>query len=197
VSSTRTYGHWPPSGRPLLLTCCTYCCTCYTCYACCSRPCLLLLRPSLHPTAATRLPTAALHAPAAATVLHMLIHVCALAWCCYACCCAPTPATVHACGGRLCLASFPTRMQRPPCFPCLLMKTTYIQKQVKHLEHMRATYVYSHCNICNIQTKHLQHTSETGETFGTYTCNICVKTMQRPDRTFTTYNIKTLLAVED
>jgi hypothetical protein len=42
-------------------------------------------------------------------------------------------------------------------------------KQVKHLEHVLATYVYSHCNI---EIKHLQHTSETAETFETYTCNI-------------------------
>jgi hypothetical protein len=39
---------------------------------------------------------------------------------------------------------------------------------MKYLEQMFATYVYSHCNICNIQIyfcnihmKHLQHTSET------------------------------------
>jgi hypothetical protein len=43
------------------------------------------------------------------------------------------------------------------------------------LEHMIATYVYSHYNICtNIQIKHLQHTFETDETFKTYSYNICV-----------------------
>jgi hypothetical protein len=52
-----------------------------------------------------------------------------------------------------------------------------LKKQMKHLEEMFATYVYSHCNIfniliyfCNIQIKHLQHTSETLET---YVCNMC------------------------
>jgi hypothetical protein len=45
-------------------------------------------------------------------------------------------------------------------------------KQLKHLKHTLATYVYNHCNICNIKIKHLQHTSETTETFETYTCNI-------------------------
>jgi hypothetical protein len=37
---------------------------------------------------------------------------------------------------------------------------------MKHLKHTLATYVYSQCNICNIQMK---HTSETHETYG---CNI-------------------------
>jgi hypothetical protein len=42
-----------------------------------------------------------------------------------------------------------------------------------------ATYVYNHCNICNvpiyfsnIQIKQLKHTFETSETFETYVCNI-------------------------
>jgi hypothetical protein len=33
-----------------------------------------------------------------------------------------------------------------------------LKKQMKHLEQIVATYVYSHCNICNIYMKHLQHT---------------------------------------
>ena len=47
---------------------------------------------------------------------------------------------------------------------------------MKHLEQTLATYVYSHCSICNIpiyfcntDIKHLQHTSETSET---YVCNM-------------------------
>ena len=46
---------------------------------------------------------------------------------------------------------------------------------MKHLEQTLATYMYSHCNICdisiyfcNIHTKHLQHTSETYEILKTY-----------------------------
>jgi hypothetical protein len=41
-------------------------------------------------------------------------------------------------------------------------------KQMKHLEHTIETYVYSHCNMCNIliyfcniDIKQLQHISET------------------------------------
>ena len=52
----------------------------------------------------------------------------------------------------------------------------YQEKQMKHLEQTFATYVYSHCNICNIpiyfcnvHIKHLQHISET---LGTYTYNM-------------------------
>jgi hypothetical protein len=40
---------------------------------------------------------------------------------------------------------------------------------MKHLEHTLTTYMYNHCNICNIQIKHLQHTSKTHEI---YACNI-------------------------
>ena len=47
-------------------------------------------------------------------------------------------------------------------------------KQLKYLEQTLATYVYSHCNICNIliyfcniRMKHLQHISETLETLET------------------------------
>jgi hypothetical protein len=47
---------------------------------------------------------------------------------------------------------------------------------MKHLEQTLATYVYGHCNICNISiyfcnihVKHLQHTFETLET---YICNM-------------------------
>ena len=52
-------------------------------------------------------------------------------------------------------------------------------KQMKHSEHTLETYVYSHCNMCNISIyfcnilmKHLQHTSKTSETFEMYTCNM-------------------------
>ena len=34
-------------------------------------------------------------------------------------------------------------------------------KQLKHLKHILATYVYNHCNICNIQMKHLETITET------------------------------------
>jgi hypothetical protein len=44
----------------------------------------------------------------------------------------------------------------------------YVKKQMKHCEQKPATYVYNHCNICNISLyfcnthkKHLQHTSKT------------------------------------
>jgi hypothetical protein len=48
-------------------------------------------------------------------------------------------------------------------------------KQVKHLEHTLATYVYSHYNICNIQIKHMQRLDETGETLGTHTYNMILR----------------------
>jgi Na+-translocating ferredoxin:NAD+ oxidoreductase RNF subunit RnfB len=48
---------------------------------------------------------------------------------------------------------------------------------MKHWEQKFTTYVYNHCNICNIpiyfcniHTKHLQQTSETLET---YAYNMC------------------------
>jgi hypothetical protein len=61
--------------------------------------------------------------------------------------------------------------------------------QIKHVQHSSETaetfgqtlaiYVYSHCNICNIQIyfcnihkKHLQHAFKTPETFETYACNM-------------------------
>jgi hypothetical protein len=47
----------------------------------------------------------------------------------------------------------------------------YPKKQMKHWEQKVATYVYNHCNICNIpiyfyniHMKHFQHTYETSET---------------------------------
>ena len=50
---------------------------------------------------------------------------------------------------------------------------------MKHLEHTLETYVYSHCNMCNIpiyfcsiKMKHLQHPDETSETHETYLCNM-------------------------
>jgi hypothetical protein len=49
---------------------------------------------------------------------------------------------------------------------------------MKQSEHTLETYVYSHCNMCNIliyiyntDIKHLKHTSETSETLETYVCN--------------------------
>ena len=50
---------------------------------------------------------------------------------------------------------------------------------MKHLKQTLPTYVYSHCNICNIpiyfcniHMKHLQHIPKTSETIETYVCNI-------------------------
>ena len=47
------------------------------------------------------------------------------------------------------------------------------------MEHTIETYVYSHCNMCNIliyfcniDIKHLQHTSETSEILETNACNM-------------------------
>jgi hypothetical protein len=51
-------------------------------------------------------------------------------------------------------------------------------KQMKHLEHILTTYVYSHCNRCNIRMKHMQHPNKTAETLGTDTCNIRVQQLQ-------------------
>ena len=51
---------------------------------------------------------------------------------------------------------------------------------MKHLELTLATYVYNHCNMCNItiyfyniHMEHLQHTSQISEIIETYSCNIC------------------------
>jgi len=50
---------------------------------------------------------------------------------------------------------------------------------MKHQEQKLATYVYNHCNICNIpiyfcniHLKHLQRTSKTSETLERYACNM-------------------------
>ena len=52
-------------------------------------------------------------------------------------------------------------------------------EQMKYLEHIIETYVYSYynmCNIpiyfCNIDIQHLQRTSETSEALETYYCNM-------------------------
>jgi hypothetical protein len=54
-----------------------------------------------------------------------------------------------------------------------------LKKQMKHLKQTLATYMFSHCNICdipiyfcNIYTKPLQHISEISTTTETYICNI-------------------------
>ena len=54
-----------------------------------------------------------------------------------------------------------------------------LKKQMKH-EQKLATYVYNHCNICNISIyfcnihmRYLQHTSETSKTLETYACDMC------------------------
>ena len=54
-----------------------------------------------------------------------------------------------------------------------------LKRQMEHLERALATYVYNHCNMCNItiyffniHMKHLQHISETSETIKTYSCNM-------------------------
>jgi tellurite resistance protein TehA-like permease len=55
----------------------------------------------------------------------------------------------------------------------------HLKKQMKHWGQMFATYVYNHCNICNIliyfsniHMKHLKRTSKISETFKIYTCNM-------------------------
>ena len=54
-----------------------------------------------------------------------------------------------------------------------------LENEIKHLEHTLETYVYSHCNMCNIliyfcniKMKYLQHPDETSEIFETYSCKI-------------------------
>ena len=54
-----------------------------------------------------------------------------------------------------------------------------LENEMKHLEHTLETYVYSHCNMCNvpiyfcnIKMKHLQHLDKTSETLKTYACNM-------------------------
>jgi hypothetical protein len=66
-------------------------------------------------------------------------------------------------------------MQHPNKHTCNIL----LKKQMKHLEQTLVTYMYSHCNICNIpiyfcniSMTHLQHTSETSETFEIYACNM-------------------------
>ena len=67
-------------------------------------------------------------------------------------------------------------MQHPNKYTCnmRLEKT-----QMKHWEQKFTTYVYNHCNMCNIpiyycniRMKHLQHTSETSKIIETYACNM-------------------------
>jgi hypothetical protein len=65
--------------------------------------------------------------------------------------------TAFTCGYRLCLLIKHFQYESTSCNVRL--------KQMKYLEHTLATYVYSHCNICNIQIKHLQHMPEVDETF--------------------------------
>jgi hypothetical protein len=54
-----------------------------------------------------------------------------------------------------------------------------LENEMKHLEYTLETYVYSHCNMCNIlmyfyniKMKHLQYPNETSETLEIYSCNI-------------------------
>ena len=66
-------------------------------------------------------------------------------------------------------------MQHPDETSEIFRTRTYnmFLKKLKHLEHTLATYVYSHCSMCNIliyfcniQMKHLKH-------FKIYACNMC------------------------
>ena len=66
-------------------------------------------------------------------------------------------------------------MQHPDKHTCNLR----LKQQMKHFEQTLTTYVYSHCNMCNILIyfcnilmKHLQHPFETSETLETYFCNM-------------------------
>lgn len=44
-----------------------------------------------------------------------------------------------------------------------------LKKQMRHLEHTFARYMYSHCEMCNVHLKHLQYSSETPKTLETHT----------------------------
>jgi hypothetical protein len=62
---------------------------------------------------------------------------------------------------------------------------TYVSKTDGHWEKTLATYVYNHCNICdipiyfcNVYLKHLQHTFKTFETLTIYACNMRVQLLQ-------------------
>jgi hypothetical protein len=96
-------------------------------------------------------------------LLHLLAHTRMLlrlpAWVC--CCYVPVRSVphAHACGNRLRLRMLMKHLQYESTFCNIYLK------QIKHLEHTLATYVYSHYNICNIQIKHLQPTSEVDEIF--------------------------------
>jgi hypothetical protein len=59
----------------------------------------------------------------------------------------------------------------------------HVKKQMKHCEQKLATYVYNHCNICDISLyfcnthkKHLQHTSKTLEAEA---CNMCFQVQHK------------------
>jgi hypothetical protein len=76
---------------------------------------------------------------------------------------------------QLRLKQFQKHMQHPD----ETLANICMEKQIKHSEHTLETYMYSHCNICNIpihfcniKMKHLQHPDKTSETLETYLCNM-------------------------
>jgi hypothetical protein len=94
---------------------------------------------------------------------------------------------------------------RPLCFPCTwgslrprgpppLRPLPAPAHIIEHLQYKAfATYVYDHCNICNIQIKHLQYTFERTATFEIYNCNMCetAQHMQHPNMKHTCIVIAT------
>jgi hypothetical protein len=63
--------------------------------------------------------------------------------------------------------------------PYEILANICLEKQMRHSDHTLQTYVYSHCNMCNvsiyfynIKMKHLQHLDKTSETLKTYACNM-------------------------
>jgi hypothetical protein len=63
-----------------------------------------------------------------------------------------------------------------------------LENEMKHLEHILKTYVYSHYNMCNIslyffniKMKYLQHPDETSETLETYSCTWDAASIGRAD----------------
>ena len=60
-----------------------------------------------------------------------------------------------------------------------LKKSMHVKEQMKYWRQTLTTYVYNHCNICNIPIyfcnigiKQLQHTSKITKIFELYTCNM-------------------------
>ena len=64
-------------------------------------------------------------------------------------------------------------------YPDETLANIRLENEMKHLEHTLETYVYSHCNMCNIsiyfcniKIKHLQHPGKISEILETYSYNM-------------------------